>query len=325
MLFHSQIFCSCHKFSLGDAPTKSKGQQSHQFVHSFSLAQVRCFKVKAPSLQATEQHLYLPSLFVVSHCALWRFISDHDDIFLGCSQTHHVQGETPNFSLFVQHHHSISFGSEQPVDLQLLMASVAEHFRIVTNTNPKRDFLIEQKLNPIFSDEFAVCGHISDLGSPEKPEKTLHQLDSFICVRAASLVQKSPEDGNTKTIVSNAEDKKVDVLFAEFPVGSVNAKKPFVLKGKEFGDDLGKEVKIKIEFGKKPLNAFVVRVDFCFSLEFLGKSVERSSLGIDEGKGEEAYKCNTGLIPGEKSAKLLLQKIQFLHGLSLSMVGTVFG
>lgn len=231
------------------------------------------------------------------------------------SKPNDVKLDAPNSACFPQNHGlTDAAASKQVFDFDVLVASSTFDLHVFANTNSKRNALFLQPGNPFLPDEFAVCGQKLDMLDRENFEKTPYKFDSLGGVGATSFVEKRPHERDANALVCDTKDKNIDVLFSEFPVGTVNTKNPVVSNGHDGSDDFGEMVKVEDVVGQKSLDTFVMGFNFGFASEFLCKGVEVTVLGIEQSNDKLSDTVDSCLIPREKGHKLVSQQFQGFHG-----------
>jgi hypothetical protein len=186
-------------------------------------------------------------------------VCDQNHVIIGCSQPNDVDLESPYFALFVENNHlPKTVATKQAVDLHLLVATRATNRGVSSNADAKRDVVLLEPDDPFSADEFPVSCDTIDLEHRKDVEETFHQLDTFIRVGAATLVQKGPKQRDANAFVSNAKNQEVDVLCAELPVGTVNTESPPLTNRHESNDGFGEVVEVKEVVRQKALYPLIM-------------------------------------------------------------------
>lgn len=228
-------------------------------------------EVESSLFETAEEHFDVPSQFVIIHRLVRRMVCEQNDVLIGCSKPDYVHIKPPNLAFFVEDTSLLkTVATEESSHVHPAMAAATTNLCVVSDANPKGDVPFEQVFEPVLTDKLPVCGDTLNVSKRENLKKSLHQVNALLHIRASSFVQKRPKDGDTDTFVSDTKNHEVDVLFAEFPVCTVNAENPFVSDWHEFDDDLGEVLKVEEVASEKSLYSLIMGLDFCFSPEFLG-------------------------------------------------------
>ena len=189
------------------------------------------------------------------------------------------------------------------------------------NPNTEEDLVVFQELDPFLADELPVRGQETNLLHAEGLEKTSYEHDALLCAEIPGLAQRHPEQEDGSPLVSDCQEKDVDLDEPQPPVGPVQTHDPALLDRQDCGDESGDDRGIDRKLPEKSLNALVMGIDLRCPGKFPGDPAQIERLSGDDGQEESGKKVDSGLIPVKMFVKLGFEYVEFDHGLSHIMEG----
>jgi len=97
-----------------------------------------------------------------------------------------------------------------------------ENLEIVPDAYVITYFVVIEELDPIVPDKFPVRHQTVYAIGAKKPDKTLDQIDPFLGIRIALLVQHLEQQRESHSFVSYPKHENIDIGLAKLPIGPVD-------------------------------------------------------------------------------------------------------
>jgi hypothetical protein len=197
-------------------------QHSEQVAKPTRIHNARRFQVESTSLERLKKALDFPALPIVKE-QISRLIAGNEKPFLSLER----------FSSQVNRHlpepKYLSFTSIcPPKELAGFPLSIflIENNIIFSDSNTKRNSLLMEKFEPVFSDKFPISCKVLNFLRTENLDKLLKYLNSMLCMAVSFSVQDDPEERHCISLKNDSKNEKVDRCFSPVPVGSIYRQYP---------------------------------------------------------------------------------------------------
>jgi hypothetical protein len=246
--------------SCSNAHEVGQRQNSQKHTQAMRLADSCTFQIEAPAFESLKKALYLPAIAIVQkqvsrmtagedqHLLSFKWFSTQVDRYAPEQKYSRLARIRPTKKCFA----FFDFSSRSLNQV------------ILSKSNPKRDLIFSEPLQPTLSNELSVSRNIENFLSSELSNEIRDDTNSVFCMAISSMRKCFPEKWNSNSLTNDGNDKKVEGSFSPEPVGSIDGKNPGFLREKR-RDDFSKLERLYSAFVKEASDPSSVGLGFCIA------------------------------------------------------------
>ena len=173
--------------------------------------------------------------------------------------------------------------------------------------------VVDQVLEPIFTDKLPVGGQIFNFMRAKYGHKLIDELNAFSGIRIAFFRQEYLENRHRGSLMDDRQDEKVDRKAAEHPVGAIHRQDKLII-GDQRGDQLSDHILLNFDFFKKSLNPSVMRIGLGLARKCVGKLSKINGFHFDQGDDETRETFDPSEIPAKMRFEGIDENGSMIHG-----------